>query len=287
MATTILLETNIDVVSKQRQLVEEALGSDGVYIRTKETLEELFQDGEVKGTERANVIASTLSQMVNSITQSSMSIALQWAGQEKELALKKQELELKFENMDLTNKKAEQDVTASEVSKHLLQAKLLREYGVKTLDSNGDLVLLDDSGKVYEETRLLAQEATNKALIPDQIAAQTAEVNARTHKLVADTYVNHGLFTGYTITNNGIATATKVPLNYVTLSDMNKQVAKEQAKGYVWNAWSNSASSSAGMIGTLVASETAALVNDAQDGIDNWKIAIHKLSSLNEPNISI
>jgi len=197
MATTILLETNIDVVSKQRQLVEEALGPDGVYIRTKETLEELFQDGEVKGTERANVIASTLSQMVNSITQSSMSIALQWAGQEKELALKKQELELKFENMDLTNKKAEQDVTASEVSKHLLQAKLLREYGVKTLDSNGDLVLLDDSGKVYEETRLLAQEATNKALIPDQIAAQTAEVNARTHKLVADTYVNHGLLENY------------------------------------------------------------------------------------------
>jgi hypothetical protein len=35
---TILIETDLDVISKQRQLVEEALGPDSVYIRMKETL---------------------------------------------------------------------------------------------------------------------------------------------------------------------------------------------------------------------------------------------------------
>lgn len=35
---TILVETDLDVVSKQRQLVEEALWPDSVYIRMKETI---------------------------------------------------------------------------------------------------------------------------------------------------------------------------------------------------------------------------------------------------------
>ena len=43
---TILIETDLDVVSKQRLLVEEALGPDSVYIRMKETLIDLI--GEYK-----------------------------------------------------------------------------------------------------------------------------------------------------------------------------------------------------------------------------------------------
>lgn len=50
---TILIETDLDVVSKQRLLVEEALGPDGVYIRMKDTLVDLLEKGEIKGTDRA------------------------------------------------------------------------------------------------------------------------------------------------------------------------------------------------------------------------------------------
>ncbi len=39
---TILIETDLDVVSKQRLLVEEALWHDSVYIRIKETLIDLY-----------------------------------------------------------------------------------------------------------------------------------------------------------------------------------------------------------------------------------------------------
>lgn len=284
---TILLETNLDVISKQRELVTEALGADGAYIRTKETLEELFNDGAVKGADRATFIANTLTQLATSITTSSMNVALQWSLQEKELYLKKEELELQFEAMGLANQKAEQDLVASEVNKKLLQAKLLREYGETTLDTDGNVIALSNSGKVYEEIRSLQQDTTNKTLVPAQMEAQTDEVNARTHKIVADTYVNHGLFTGYNITTSGIALATKVNTGYVTLSDMNKQVAKEQAKGYAWNAWSNAASSSSGMIGTLIASETAELVDDAQDALASWSSSITKLNAITEPSIDI
>ena len=43
---TILIETDLDVVSKQRLLVEEALGPDSVYIRMKETLIDLIDKSE-------------------------------------------------------------------------------------------------------------------------------------------------------------------------------------------------------------------------------------------------
>ena len=62
MATvTILTTTDLDVVSKQRKLVEESLGPDGAYIRLKETLLDLLDNGEIKATDRANVVSATLS----------------------------------------------------------------------------------------------------------------------------------------------------------------------------------------------------------------------------------
>ena len=66
---------------------------------------------------------------------------------------------------------------------------------------------------------------------------------------------------------------------------MNKQVAKEQAKGYAWNAWSNAASSSAGMIGTLVAAEIPDL--DPTTYLTTWSTAVSKLNTVTEPVISI
>ena len=89
MAITILEETDLDVVSKQRELVEEALGADGVYIRMKHTLIDLLEAGEIKGTDRAKVVAETISAMSGQITSSAMGTALQWASQEKQLAFRK------------------------------------------------------------------------------------------------------------------------------------------------------------------------------------------------------
>ena len=64
---TILIETDLDVISKQRQLVEEALGPDSIYIRMKETLLDLLNAGDIKGAEKAKAIAETITQMSASI----------------------------------------------------------------------------------------------------------------------------------------------------------------------------------------------------------------------------
>lgn len=286
MANTIIaVSTSLGVIDRYRELVEASLDGDSIYIRAKETVERLYENSDMTDAKKAEVIANTIASMANSISASSMQLALQWESQEAELGLKKEELEYKIDLMKLEALKADQEVAGSEANKHLLQAKLIREYGNKTVNTNGDVVLLDASGLVYEQIRASVQDTANKALLSTQITSQTEEVQARTHKLVADTYVNHGLFTGYTITDTGIAFATKVATGYVTLSDMNKQVAKEQAKGYAWNAWSNAASSSAGMIGTLVAAEIPDL--NPATYLATWSTAVSKLNTVTEPVISI
>ena len=286
MATvTILTTTDLDVVSKQRKLVEESLGPDGAYIRLKETLIDLMDKGEIKGTDRANVVSTTLSQFVGQVTTGAMQTALAWATKEKELELKKLEMQYSLELLRQQGILAENQVIDSLAGRQLKQAQRIREYGIATTDSNGNVISLANNGKVYQEELNIIQDTANKALLPSQIAAQTEEVHARTHKTIADTYVNHGIYTWTAITDKGVTGVTKASTGYTTLSELQKQVAAQQAKGYSYNAWANAATGASGMIGTLVAAEIPNL--DPSAYLALWQTAMGKLNGITEPTIAI
>ena len=286
MATvTVLTTTDLDVVSKQRKLVEESLGPDGVYIRLKETLIDLMDKGEIKGTDRANVVSTTLANLAGQITSGAMQTALAWAGKEKELELKKREMEYQLELLRQQGILTENQVIDSLAGRQLKQAQRIREYGIATTDSNGNVTSLTDTGKVYAEQANVEQDTVNKALLPSQITAQTEEVHARTHKTVADTYVNHGIYTWTDITDKGVTGVVKAATGYTTLSELQKQVAAQQARGYSYNAWSNAATSSSGMIGTLIAAEIPDL--DPTQYLVLWQTAMSKLNGITEPTIAL
>jgi hypothetical protein len=284
---TILIETDLDVISKQRELVTEALSADGVYIRAKETLEELLAKGEIKGTDRAKVVAETIAGMASQITASTMSAALQWTAQEKEFALKKQEMEYQLDILAQNKLLVENQVEASLADRQIKQAQLRRVYGTPTTDSNGDVIALGSDGKEYVGIQNVLQDTANKVVQNGVLGAQKEQTYAATHKLVADTYVNHGVFQWSSLTGTGMSGVTKTSTGYVTLTDLQKETAKEQAKGYAWNAWSNAASSSAGMLGTLVAAEIPELVDDAADALVLWTNVVTNLKNVTEPQISI
>lgn len=286
MATiTVLTTADLDVVEKQRKLVEEALGPDGAYIRLKETLIDLMDKGEIKGTDRANVVSTTLANLAGQITSGAMQTALAWASKEKELELKKLEMGYQLEVIRQQGLLAENQVIDSLAGRQLKQAQRIREYGIATTDSNGNVTSLTNTGKVYAEQANVEQDTVNKALLPSQIAAQTEEVYARTHKTVADTYVNHGVYTWTAIAPTGITGVVKASTGYTTLSDMNKQVAAQQAKGYTYNAWANAATSSSGMIGTLIAAEIPDL--DPTTYLSTWQSVVGKLNGIAVPSITI
>lgn len=290
--TNLLVETTLDVVSKQRELVQESLGPDGIYIRMKETLEEIYQDGTIKASDRAEVVSQTMAALSSSITQTSMTVALDWAKSEKLLQMQKDELEYKIDLLALEAEKLAYEKDAALAEKQYKQASIIRDMGTPTLDVGLNVVGLADEGVKYAQTQNTIQDTANKVLQGTQIAAQTEATYAGTHKIVADTYVNHGVYTWTDLSATGLTGVSKATTGYVTLSDLNKNVAREQAKGYAYNAWSNAASGSGGMVGTLLAAEVPGL--DPAPYLTLWKTSIEKLTGTSAsgenvtlPNITI
>ena len=285
---TILIETKLDVIEKQRKLVDEALGPDSIYIRMKETLEALFTNGGLEKASKAKVIGETIAQMSASITANVMSTGLAWAEAEKKLALQKAELEKQLDILEQQGKLTENQVADALASKQLKQAQLLRMYGTPSKDSDGNVVLLGNDGKEYASIQNIEADTDNKEIQGDVLTATKEQNWAQTHKIIADTYINHGVFTWTGLSSTGVTGVNKTNLGYVTLSDLQKQVSKEQARGYVYNAWANAASAGASMLGTLAGAELESISSTTwTEMINLWKNPTQKLGNEIAPNISI
>ena len=285
---TILIETDLDVISKQRQLVDEALGPDSVYIRMKETLLDLVERGDIKGQEKAQLISQTITQMSASITANVMNTGLAWAEAEKKLALQKAELEKQLDILEQQAELTENQVADTLASRQLKQAQLLRLYGTPSKDSDGNVVLLANEGKEYLTMENIEADTANKAIQGEVLTATKEQNWAQTHKLIADTYINHGVFTWTNLNDKGLSGVSKTNVGYVTLSDLQKQVSKEQARGYVYNAWANAASAGASMLGTLAGAELESIPSTTwTEMINLWKNPTQKLGNELAPNISI
>lgn len=281
--TVLSINSNIDVIDKYKELIELVTDKDSLYIRAREVVNALKQDNLVTNGDEGNAIMQVVAQLSGSATTSAINGAIQWGIAEKNVAFQKEELEYKIDQMKLDAQTSEFNRDLAEANKHYLQAKTKREMGNVTI-VDGDVTALSDDGKYYYENRLLNKEHDIKLKQESQIEGQTNQIYAQIHKLVADTYVNHGMFTGYTISNNGITGASKQVIPDITLSEMNKRVAAEQAKGYALNAYGTAASSSSGMIGTLIAAEIPNL--NITPYLAAWKASIDKLNAVTAPNFS-
>ena len=285
MTTTVIsLDTSMDVISKYKQLVEASANGESLYVRAREVIKALKEDNLITNGDEGTAIAQVVAQLSGSASSQAMSTALAWESAEKELVLKKEELEKKIDLLKIEATKAKYDADLAKLTKNAAEAKMIREYGANIVYVNGSVATLPDEGRAYEEIKSMKQATLNAEATNYGIKAQTEQAYASIHKLVADTYVNHGMYSGYTVAENGITGTQKLNTGYVTLSEMNRVVAGEQAKGYVLNAYSNAASSSAGMIGTLVAAEIPGL-NPTQY-LQTWKSAVDKLNNLVVPTIT-
>ena len=273
--TNLSIESNLDILDKYKQLIEATSDGESLYVRAREVIRALKDDNMITNGDEGAAIAQVVSQLAGSGMSSAISGALQWATAEKDIQFKKEELEYRIDQMKLEAEKTEVDRDVSAAQKIYTQAKTIREMGTPTI-LNGNVASLPSEGLLYNQIEGIKKDNEIKIEQKTQIKSQTKQVQAQVHKLVADTYVNHGMFTGYTVADTGITGAAKIADTFVTLSDLNKRVAAEQAKGYALNAYGTAASSSAGMIGTLVAAEIPNL--DMTPYLTKWGTAVDKLN---------
>jgi cell division protein FtsB len=250
---TISITSELDVINKYKGLVSESMGSDSVYIRTKETLEDFFKNNNLKDSDKAAIISQVLSSLNTSLVNSSMSTAMQWAANEKDVALKKLELEQQLDILANEVKLKDAQIEKMKDDSIATQAQTIRMFGTPTI-IDGNVASLTDTGKLYKEIQLIQQQTLNAGKEGVLLDAKKTESQAAVHKVVADTYRNYGSYT-FALADGGLTGVSKTSGTYETLSDIQAVIAKEQANGYSYNAWANAMNGSASLIGTALAGE--------------------------------
>ena len=264
---TITVTNDLDVAEKYETLVKQSLDGNSAYIRAKETIQDLVDSGSIDEAQKAEVISSIVGGIINNITSSSMSTALAWAQSEKDIALKKLELEKQLDILDQDKLLKESQVEQVTNTTRLAKVESKRMYGTATFDANGNIISLDSTGKVAKDIELTGEQITKLQEETALVIQKVAESQAAVHKIVADTYVNYGNYVYSGLGETGIATVTKQHGDFKTLSDTQKDIAIEQAKGYTYNAWANALTGSASMLGTAIAAEYAEFGADQPGGI--------------------
>lgn len=282
---TITISTELDVICKYKELLQSSLDVDSIYIKTKETLLDMFDKGYIKDTDISVVLSEVLAQANASVVNSSMSNAVQWAIAEKELALKKLELAKQLDILDFERDLKEAQAVKTRNEDIINQAASLRQNGMPTV-VDGKVISLTDSGVAYEGILLTKEQVLSEGKARELSDAKIKETNAGIHKLVADTFVNYGSYSGYVVTPNGITgIQDTTPSGYKTLSYYQGKIAAEQAKGYAYNAWANAASGLGSTIGVALTSETDIFTGDGTGILTSWKTTVDNLKNVQVPMI--
>jgi len=277
---TISSFSTLDVLAKYNSLIEDSLSSGSVYIKAKETINELAVNGDLTDTEKAKIISTVLTNLNNSLVSSSMSTALQWAEQERVLELKRLETANTLAQVAANTALIQAQTAKAQQESIAIQARTMGDYGTVTA-INGIVTAI--SGGKHDKEMVLLDDQHTEAL--DKIAllqAQTKSTDAATHKVVADTYDNYGIFS-YALDTTGVTSITDhTPAGTKPNSYYQKKIAMGQAYGYTWNAWSNAITSTASTLGTAMASGVLDATSTAQL-TSQWQAIITKLENATEP----
>jgi hypothetical protein len=119
----------------------------------------------------------------------------------------------------------------------------------------GEVTSLDNTGTLFQDIAVGEAQVTKMSAEEDLLDSKLNESYATIHKIVADSVINYGSWS-YSLSSGGVSAATRTK-PVTPLADVQLVIAKEQAKGYTYNAWSNAVTASAGMVGTAMAASVA------------------------------
>lgn len=287
---TLTLTTNLDIIDKYKQLVKASLDGDSIYIKTKETLQDMFDNDSITEQNKSEILSSVLGSINKTVITSAMSSALAWESGERELIMKKAELEKKLEALDVEIASAEETSKKTISERKSIEAASLRAHGSATTDASDKVVALSNSGTEYSSEQGVIAKTANIEAETDLIASKEKELFASINKIVADTYTNFGVFNGYSLSETGLVGTNidNTPTSHTTLSKTQQVIAAEQAKGYAWNAWSNVASGLGATIGTALSTESdifsGASTEPGPAALAAWQQVIGQLKDVQPPS---
>lgn len=254
-------EVTMDVTSKIRQLSEEALSIDSIYMRAKDTFKELMDGKKITEAEYAQLAGSFVSQLAVSTTQQVISSAMAWAKEERDGMYELEALKAQSELVQAQREKIRLEICALEKDVELKCAQLTATIAGSIRD-NGRVATYDPSNSCIPIT--LQPEGTKYQ--------QEQFIESQKYSNLADAYRKSGVVQVGTDTDGTLKGLSGDNIGY---TDAQEEFARRQIKSFEDSKRNHAANAMSQMIGQMLSAEVAP---DAAD-ITRWRNAIDYLNT--------
>ncbi len=254
---------SLDVSSRYKQLMQDTLSEDSLYIRAKDTMYANFDKLNLTAEEKAKLVSEHVAMMTSQLSGAAMQTALQWEKEERDGAYTLAKVKAETENAIAQSELIAEQVCQAQKQTELICAQItatvsgtFRENGMPTgYTADGCTPTgLDDTGLKYHQTK---------------------QVEAATYQSYADAFRKSGVVKiGADTTNNNMMKGLSGDDDGFT--NQQAKNAERQRIGFEDSKRNHAANSAAAMIGQLLSSETLS-VNNQQD-IDRWRESIDYLN---------
>jgi len=252
------VKADLEVSEKYIQLMQDTLGDDSLYIRSKDTLLRTFKDLQITEKEKAELVLSYVTQFSISLSSAAMQTSLSWAKEERDgtysLAKVKADTEVSLANFEKTKSEicqVEKQTALTCAQTTAASATSIRENGTVTAyEADGCLVkTLGTNGLKYEQTK---------------------QVQGATYQIQADAFRKSGVVQIGIGTDSVVKGLSGDANGYTHQQEINAErlrIAYEDSK------LNHAANASASMIASMLTAEIA----PAEADVDRWREAIDGL----------
>lgn len=261
---------DLKVIPYFTDLMKASTSKDSMFIKTKQTLEALFDKGSFTQKEKAEMVAQTLGSMTTSITNAAMGTALAMAKDKRDAPYEMAKL---VADTKLTQEQADklsEDTKLIEAQKNKMtfdgwriQADLFAKQGVNVTAEN-------------VTSPILSNVKPSNKLATDVVSAESGK--ASKFATLNGSFRKDGVHTVTTDANEDIVLgADATPAGWKTLTLSQIAVAIRQEQGFDDNMKQHAANSSANMIGLLLSTENSGVLTAAD--VERWRTAVDYLNT--------
>lgn len=256
-----LEDGTIQITSKMRELTEEALGTNSIYMRAKDTFKELLESKKINEAEYANHASEFITQLSIATTQSIIEASLQYAIKEKQLAYELAQSRAQTELVQAQREKVKSDICLVESEKELKCAQITATIAGSIRD-NGTVTAWDIDNPC--KPTALADEGTKYE--------QALFIQSQKYANLADAYRKSGVVTIGTGTDGILKGTAGDNMGY---TDAQEEFARRQIKSFEDSKRNHAANAMAQMIGQLLSAEIA----PDPAYVAQWNTAINYLNT--------
>ena len=215
-------DSELKVSEKYKQLMQDSLSEDSLYIRAKDTFSVIFSDLQLTEKEKAQLVSEHVASMTTSLSGAAMQTALAWSKEERDgaytLAKVKAETEVQLAQKELVAEqicKMQKDVDLVCANITATISNSYRENGMPTgYDADGCKPTgLDETGLKFHQTK---------------------QVEAATYQTFADAYRKSGIVQIGTDVQDNVVKGLSAPIDKITAGYTNQQTlnAERQRQAY-------------------------------------------------------